>query len=231
MLQIRLSILALIVESQKSTALFTDWELNFLRKYLYYNITAQTPNTRKQIVATYKKAFTRVKEGLAVLNRTIRCRRGKQRLPCITERSEEEEEEESEIDDHILEESTSAEISTEENIDISNLQIEEQFNYELTADLSEALRSKTLYEHFLTHVLRECLLPGLVADANYPRRSASMELLLFYQQTFTEKHHLWFDEEMNHLKFNIIYDSYESHKEMIVTLLKRFPPRKMPFVS
>lgn len=229
-LQIRLSVLALIVESQKSTALFTEWELNFLRKYLYYNITAETPNTRKQIVATYKKAFIRIKEGLAVLNRMIRSRRGPQ-VPCASDEGQEDEESESE--GLFSEASSPSERSTEENIDFLNMEIEEEFRFELTADVSEALRSKTLYEYFLQHVLRECLLPGLLMDANYPRRSASLELLLFFHYIFPERRwqDIYFDEDMAYMKYNLIYDSYESNKEMFVTLMKQFSPRKMPFVS
>lgn len=64
-----MSVLALIVECQKSTEIFTTWELNFLKKYFFYNVTTQMPNTRQQLIALYKKALVRIKEGLAVLVR------------------------------------------------------------------------------------------------------------------------------------------------------------------
>lgn len=190
---------------------------------MYYNITAQTPNTRKQIISLYKKAFTRIKEGLAVLNRTIKTQKSKQRLLHISE--EKECESKKQNSDSLP--------KSEENINYLNLEIDEEFKFELTADISEAIRNKALYEHFLTHMLRECLIPGLVTDANYPRRSAALELLLFFHQTFPEKQwkDLWFDEDINNLKYNIIFDSYESNKEMIVTLLKQFSSKKIQFVS
>lgn len=69
--------MALIVESQKSTEIFSTWELSYLKKYFYYNVTTQSPNTRQQIIAYFKKALTRIKEGLAVLTRhsTTLCNR------------------------------------------------------------------------------------------------------------------------------------------------------------
>lgn len=225
-LQIRLSVLALVVESQKSTALFTHWELEFLKKYLYYNITTQTASTRKQMIATYKRAFTRVKEGLAVLNRTIRSKKRTQ-----SSLTSEESAEIAPNNDLAAEQSASAQRSLEENIALLNLDAEEDFQSQLTAELSEAVRNKTIYEHFLTHVLRECLLPGLLADANYPRRSTSLELLLFYVQAFPENQQLCFSDDMNTLRYAVMNDSYESNKEMVVSLFKQFSPSQLPFVS
>lgn len=68
-LQVRISVLALVVECQKSTEIFSTWELNFLKNYFHYNVTTQIPNTRQQMIALYKKALTRLKESLAVLTK------------------------------------------------------------------------------------------------------------------------------------------------------------------
>ncbi|GJQ88097.1 hypothetical protein Trydic_g13108 [Trypoxylus dichotomus] len=69
--EVRVSTLALVIESQKSTEIFSTWELDFLKKYFFYNVTTQMPNTRQQIIALYKKAFIRIKESMAVLVRHI----------------------------------------------------------------------------------------------------------------------------------------------------------------
>lgn len=61
----------MIVESQKSTEIFLDWEFDFLIKYLHYNITSQIPNVRKQIITLYKKAMTRYSTGYYVIMRNI----------------------------------------------------------------------------------------------------------------------------------------------------------------
>lgn len=63
--------LALIVECQKSTEIFSEWELEFLKKFFYYNVTSQIPNTIQQIKSLYKKALTRIKEGDFVIQRQI----------------------------------------------------------------------------------------------------------------------------------------------------------------
>lgn len=55
MFQVRVSSLSLIAECQKSTEIFTDWELKYIVTYLYYNINTQLPSTRQQIMALIKK--------------------------------------------------------------------------------------------------------------------------------------------------------------------------------
>lgn len=157
-----------MVETQKTTEIFTEWELNFLRKYLYYNITAQIASTRKDVVHFFKKALTRIGESLAVLKRKLR--------------------------------------GDPEGVD-------------------EAAKSKTLYANFLNHILRECLLPGLLCDANFARRAASLELLLFFHQTFNEKYwkDVWYDDDIFNLMYTVVFDGYESNKQMAVNLLKQFP--------
>lgn len=71
MFQIRLSSLAVIVESQKSTEIFLDWELDYLCKYIHYNITSQIPSIRKQIIAYFKKALARFNAGFHVIERNV----------------------------------------------------------------------------------------------------------------------------------------------------------------
>ncbi|XP_017786652.1 PREDICTED: thyroid adenoma-associated protein homolog [Nicrophorus vespilloides] len=69
---IRIATLTLVVESQKSTQFFTEWDLKFLIRFLHYNVTTQLPNLRQQMLALYKKAFTRYKDGMYVIERNIR---------------------------------------------------------------------------------------------------------------------------------------------------------------
>ncbi|CAH1983277.1 unnamed protein product [Acanthoscelides obtectus] len=69
--EIRLSALASIVESQKTTALFLTWELDYLRVFMRYNITSHTPCIRKQIVTLYKKALTRYSAGMHAVVKDI----------------------------------------------------------------------------------------------------------------------------------------------------------------
>ncbi|KAJ8947048.1 hypothetical protein NQ318_019941 [Aromia moschata] len=69
--EIRAAALASIIESQKTTEVFLDWEFEYLRKYLRYNITSPTPSFRKQIIAYYKKALTRYNAGFYVIVRNV----------------------------------------------------------------------------------------------------------------------------------------------------------------
>ncbi|CAG9815559.1 unnamed protein product [Phaedon cochleariae] len=69
--EIRVSVLAAIVDSQKTTEIFLDWELDYLITYIGYNITPHTPHIRKQILTYYKKALARFNAGLNVIIRNI----------------------------------------------------------------------------------------------------------------------------------------------------------------
>ncbi|XP_066137388.1 uncharacterized protein THADA isoform X2 [Euwallacea fornicatus] len=69
--EIRLLVLASVAESLKSTELYLDWEFIFLLNFISYNITSQTPSTRKQILAYYKKVLTRYDAGFKVIHRNI----------------------------------------------------------------------------------------------------------------------------------------------------------------
>nr|CAH7713689.1 unnamed protein product [Callosobruchus chinensis] len=69
--EIRVAALASIVESQKTTGLFLTWELDYLGVFIRYNVTSQKPNTRKQIIALYKKALARFWSGMHAINRDI----------------------------------------------------------------------------------------------------------------------------------------------------------------
>lgn len=229
-------VLALIVESHKTTEIFTEWELNYIRKFLYYNITIQTPSTRKQIISLYKKALTRIKEGLAVLNRKIKNFEAQHKIlnsvnengsaqnngiknDCITENEQEIE--------HLENGSIKDELE-QLCLEINQLDL-------VTEEVSVCndMHCREIYEYFLTHLLRECLVPGLIVDANYPRKSACLELLLFFQQTFPGKkwENVLFDEDISNLTYNIVFDSYDSNKEICVALLKNFSPGKLQSVS
>lgn len=194
-----MSVLALIVESQKSTEIFTPWELNFLRMYLYYNVTTQEPSIRKEMINLFKKALVRIQEGWAVLDRTIRHLEGKQ----------------------IKQTRAKSEVVEHEEIDGDSID-----------ELKEATKDKNRYVFFLGRLLQDCLLPGLQSDANYPRRSSCLELLSFFQRTFPDKRweDMWSKNDTINLKNVIMFDSYESNKQMAVTVYKRLSHDKLQLV-
>lgn len=53
--QTRILSLSLVVESSKSTKLFTEEELQFVLYYLKYNINAQAPHFRQLTLSAMKK--------------------------------------------------------------------------------------------------------------------------------------------------------------------------------
>lgn len=69
--QVRITALAVIVESHKSTEIFLDWEFHYLSKYLRYNISSHIPNIRNQIQGFYIKALDRFNAGLQVIEKNI----------------------------------------------------------------------------------------------------------------------------------------------------------------
>ncbi|XP_022900638.1 tRNA (32-2'-O)-methyltransferase regulator THADA [Onthophagus taurus] len=69
--EIRIHVLGLIVESQKSREVFSLWELAFLKKFFHYNVTTQSPSIRQQLIGLYKKVFIRIRDTLSVLNRNL----------------------------------------------------------------------------------------------------------------------------------------------------------------
>lgn len=194
-----------MVERQKTTELFTGSELTYLKKFLFYNLSAQVAATRKEIVHLYKKAFGRISEGMGVLTRTIQQEeKAKLEMRCP--------------------------IQLQYNVEYMN----KAFNALAIADSESVgvVRSKTIYVNFLYLILRESLLPGLLNDANYPRRSACLELLLFFHKIFREKLwiHWWFEEDLSNLKSVIIFDTYETNKQTAVELYKIIAPQKEPNV-
>ncbi|KAJ8917148.1 hypothetical protein NQ315_012640 [Exocentrus adspersus] len=67
--EIRITALAAVVDTQKSTEIFLDFEFEFLLTYIRFNITSQIPNIRKQMITYYKKAFTRYSAGYYVITK------------------------------------------------------------------------------------------------------------------------------------------------------------------
>lgn len=192
-------------------------------------MTSQVPNTRKQIISLYKKVLTRIRESVSVLNRSIS---NKQKLADNSTVEEFEGCDEGHSEEVKVTQECSIIIDNglDKLLSLINLKFHSDDDDEKVSSLID---SKNLCEQFLLYILRECLIFGLVIDANYARRSASLELLLFFQQTFPEKkwENLWFPEDMHNLKHIVINDSYESNKEMAVGLLKQFSAVKLQFVS
>lgn len=59
----------MIIEVQKSTEVFLEWEFEYLSNYLHYNIVTQIPHIRNQIQNLYKKALYRFTAGLKIIER------------------------------------------------------------------------------------------------------------------------------------------------------------------
>lgn len=63
--------MAVIVECQRSTEFFLEWELNYLLKYLHYNVTSQIPNIHNQMQNLYRKALIRFNAGTSIIEKKI----------------------------------------------------------------------------------------------------------------------------------------------------------------
>ncbi|XP_076259481.1 thyroid adenoma-associated protein homolog isoform X2 [Rhynchophorus ferrugineus] len=185
--EIRLLVLASLTESLKSTELYLDWEFIFLINYIRYNITAQSPSVRKQIVSYYKKILTRYDAGYKVIERNI----------------------------------TNMTKAIEINID--------EKDHKKFLSLYQELKKS--YRRFICNLTR-IFIGNLSYDSNYPRRATSLELLLVIQNILTpeEWKNCWNEDDVKN-SHNILFDSYESNKEMIVKLLKTLPPNYLGFTN
>ncbi|KAJ2937452.1 hypothetical protein O0L34_g19159 [Tuta absoluta] len=65
----RILSLSLIVESPKSTEVFTRGELKFVLKFVKYNINAQSPNFRQLMLSMIKKFIKRLEDSYKVLKK------------------------------------------------------------------------------------------------------------------------------------------------------------------
>ncbi|XP_044756832.1 thyroid adenoma-associated protein homolog [Coccinella septempunctata] len=72
---IRIAALKVVVECQKTTEYFTEWEFTYLSDYFLLNGCNQVPHLRKEIVALYKKVFTRFFASIEVIKRQVDCLR------------------------------------------------------------------------------------------------------------------------------------------------------------
>lgn len=68
--EVQILTLALIVDTQKTTELFQEFDLTFLLSFLHYNITNQSPNIHKQISTYYKRSLFRLEASNALILRT-----------------------------------------------------------------------------------------------------------------------------------------------------------------
>ncbi|XP_030763962.1 thyroid adenoma-associated protein homolog isoform X2 [Sitophilus oryzae] len=186
--EIRLLVLASITESLKSTELYLDWEFIFLINYIRYNITAQSPNVRKQIVCYYKKVLTRFDAGYKVIGKNIS--------------------------------------NLSKSLELNSSEERDQKKY-----LSLYQELKKSYRRFICNLTR-IFIGNLSYDSNYPRRATSLELLLIIQTILNpdEWKSCWNEEDVKN-SHNILFDSYESNKGMIVKLLKTLPPNYLGFMN
>nr|XP_049700713.1 thyroid adenoma-associated protein homolog [Helicoverpa armigera] len=70
----RILSLSLIVESPKSTEVFSEGDLRLVLHYLEHNINAQAPNFRQLTLSAMKKFIKRFEESYAVLHRELQSR-------------------------------------------------------------------------------------------------------------------------------------------------------------
>ncbi|KAL1490921.1 hypothetical protein ABEB36_011593 [Hypothenemus hampei] len=185
--EIRLLVLATVVESLRSTELFLDWEFMFLISYIRYNIASQTPSVRKQMVAYYKKILTRYDAGIKVIHRNIA-----HLTQCLE----------------------------------MNSTSREHKRYLLLY-----LNLRKSYRRFIGNITR--ILVGFLSyDSNYPRRAISLELLLSIYTLLTpeEWKSCWSEDDVKN-SHNVLFDTYESNKKMIVKLLKTLPPQYLGFMN
>ncbi|XP_060526228.1 tRNA (32-2'-O)-methyltransferase regulator THADA isoform X2 [Cylas formicarius] len=198
--EIRLLVLGCVAESLKTTELYLDWEFIFLINYIRYNITAQTPNVRKQIVAYYKKVLARFDAGYKVILRNIahlnRCLES-YRLA--------------------VEKDKSLAKNPADNATVRFLNLYQEL--------------KKSYRCFICN-LTKILIGNLSYDSNYPRRASSLELLLVIRTVLApdEWKKCWSEDDVKN-SHNILFDTYESNKKMIVALLKSLPPHYLGFTN
>lgn len=158
------------------------------------------------MVNLIKKAFTRINDGMTVLSRAIQHEeKAKQEMNCP--------------------------IQLRYNMDYMN----KMFDNITEADKETVgpARNKTIYVNYLSLILRECLQTGIMTDAEYGRRSACLELLVFFHEIFKEKLwvHWWFEDDLLLLKDIVIFDTYETNKQMALKVYKIIAPQKDPPVS
>ncbi|KAK9874674.1 hypothetical protein WA026_005494 [Henosepilachna vigintioctopunctata] len=70
---IRITSLKVVVECQRTTEYYTEWEFNFLMDYYILNGSIQIPQMRKQVTSLYKKAITRYFASFDVLKKQLDC--------------------------------------------------------------------------------------------------------------------------------------------------------------
>ncbi|RZC36295.1 DUF2428 domain containing protein [Asbolus verrucosus] len=85
------------------------------------------------------------------------------------------------------------------------------------------------YSNFLVHFVQVLIL-YLSPDANYSRRSISLELLLFLHGICdpVEWRAIFHQDDINNLK-HILNDSYENNKSLAVSVLRTLPPTAIGF--
>uniref|UniRef100_A0A1Y1MLP0 tRNA (32-2'-O)-methyltransferase regulator THADA n=3 Tax=Photinus pyralis TaxID=7054 RepID=A0A1Y1MLP0_PHOPY len=69
--EIRICILAIVVNSHSSTEVFSEWELNFLIEYCYYNVSVPNGSFRQKLISCTKKVMMRVKDVTNVFENKI----------------------------------------------------------------------------------------------------------------------------------------------------------------
>ncbi|VDH97201.1 Hypothetical predicted protein [Mytilus galloprovincialis] len=70
--QVRLDAFAFICESNKTTAVVSDWEVQLIKTFLPWNLNSQSPGFRQLLVSQLKKLLYRLKESETMMLRQIK---------------------------------------------------------------------------------------------------------------------------------------------------------------
>ncbi|XP_048524151.1 uncharacterized protein LOC109543125 isoform X1 [Dendroctonus ponderosae] len=90
---------------------------------------------------------------------------------------------------------------------------------------------KKKYRRFIDNLMK-FLIGNLSSDSNFPRRNNSLELLLVICNIIPHQEWItyWTADDVKN-SHNILFDTYESNKRMIVTLFKTLPPEYLGFMN
>lgn len=198
--------LALIVESQRSTEIFNEYELNFILSFMKYNINVQDSSIRQQISALVKKALVRIEDSWQLINRSITNPARKTT-------------------------NNAAKNSLEQLINKVITALGSSGDTNKKEEVEEALLAGRRYAAFLNMLVVGILFDGLNVGCNHVRRAMCLELLCFvYERKFPRD--VLYHDQIGKLQYIVEHDTYEGNKALAVKLLaKVFPKNSTLLVS
>lgn len=184
--------LALIVESQKSTEIFTTYELNFILSFMKYNVNVQDSAVRQQISALVKKTLVRLEDSWPIVN-------GSSLFPNLIPTNNAARN----CVEHLI----------EKVISIPGVANEPE-------EVEEAIRIGKRYATFLNMLVMDILFDGLNVGCNHVRRAMCLELLCFvYERRYP--YDMPYHNQFDKLQYVVEHDTYEGNKVLAVKLMAR----------